>query len=98
MILLGPGVNAMTAPKTTKAANSDCDMLPHAIPGKTGFDEAFFDEACGRFDSNMMAIPQTTVTMPASRNAPNRSPKITLDDAAPMNGTSNANGTTWAVV
>jgi hypothetical protein len=72
MILLGPGVNAMTAPKTTKAANSDCDMLPHAIPGKTGFDEACFDEACGRFDSSMMAMPQTTVTMPASRNAPNR--------------------------
>jgi hypothetical protein len=36
--------------------------------------------------------------MPASRNVPNRSPKMTLDDAAPMNGTSNANGTTWAAV
>ena len=54
-------MNAMTTPKTTKAANSDCDMLPQAILRKTGFDEACFDEACGRFDSSMMAMPQTTL-------------------------------------
>ena len=54
--------------------------------------------ACGRFDSSMMAMPKTTMIMPASRSGPNRSPNTTLDAAAPTNGTSSANGTTCAAV
>ena len=44
----------------------------------------------------MIAMPHTTMTIPESRNGPNRSPKTTVDAAAPTNGTSSANGTTCA--
>ena len=60
--------------------------------------QAIFGRACGRFDSSMMAMPPTTVSIPASRSGPKVSPNTTLDAAAPTNGTSSANGTTCAAV
>ena len=63
-------------------------LLLHAAAASAG----------GRFDNSMTAMPPTTVTMPASRNGPNRSPNTMLDAAAPTNGTSSAKGTTWAAV
>ena len=59
---------------------------------------ACFEAVCHRFDSNMMAMPQTTVTMPDSRSGPKCSPNTMLDAAEPTNGTSSANGTTCAAV
>jgi len=44
----------------------------------------------------MTAMPQMTITIPLSRNGPNRSPNTSVDAAAPTNGTNNANGTTCA--
>ena len=60
----------------------------HAAAGTAG----------GRFDSSMIAMPPTTVTIPVSRNGPKVSPNTTVEAAAPTNGTSSANGTTCAAV
>src|ERR1051325_11586033 len=67
----------------------DEQLLRHQTPSTT---------ACGRLDSIMMAMPQTTRTMPASRSGPNRSPNTMLEAAAPTSGTSSASGTTCAAV
>jgi hypothetical protein len=44
----------------------------------------------------MTVRPASTSAMPVRRSGPNRSPNTSADDAAPTNGTSSANGATWA--
>ena len=59
------------------------------------------DRASRRFRARsqgmtITAIPSSTSAMPASRSAPNCSPKTSEDEQAPTNGTSKANGATVA--
>ena len=91
MMLFGPGVKNITVANMTKAIRSECDMA-----ASRDLRQNLFFEACGRFDSSMMAMPPTTVTMPASRSGPKFSPNTMLDAAEPTNGTRSANGTTCA--
>jgi hypothetical protein len=69
------------------------------IDGEGSFSSGSRDNSgCGRFDSSMIAMPPTTVSIPVSRNGPKVSPNTTLEAAEPTNGTSKANGTTCAAV
>ena len=87
-MLFGPGRDEHDGGEHDKGDEKLGHVLAHAI----------FGTACDRFDSSMMAMPHTTVIMPASRSGPNRSPNTMLDAAAPTNGTSSANGTTCAAL
>src|ERR1700753_4459887 len=99
MMLFGPGVKNITTAKTTKAIRSGCDisvLMNWVVQPISG--NICFDGSCDRGDSSMMAMPQTTITIPDSRSGPKRSPNTMLEAAEPTKGTSSANGTTCAAV
>ena len=87
---------AMLGGTTIAPATIDVRVLTKEHPTQLTFEGP--RRGAAALTGGELQVNGVTVSMPANRNGPKRSPKTMLEAAEPTNGTSNAKGTTCAAV